>query len=70
MRAYRFVRATADGTVLDEQVRDLPDNECAAEWMLAEFLNPGERLEAFRVGQLGTYPLARRSFGEAVEVPE
>lgn len=66
MTTYRFARATSEGVVLDEQVRDLPDDDAASDWMGAEFLLPGEHLEAFRDG--AGEPFAGRDFTRGVEV--
>jgi hypothetical protein len=63
---YHFEFSAADGTAVEHSRRELPDDFAAVEWMGNEFLNPGQRLKAFRDGSVD--PFARREFGGEVEV--
>jgi hypothetical protein len=64
---YHFERRTIiSGSLIERSQRELPDDFAATEWLGNEFLNPGERLEAFRDGSVE--PFARREFGGTVEV--
>lgn len=66
MTTYQFTRCTRNGSHLDGQVRNLPDDDAAVTWMVREFLNQDEHLKAYRQGE--AEPFARRDFGEDVEV--
>lgn len=65
---YHFEHSTHLGTVIEHSRRELPDDFAAVEWMGNEFLQSGDRLEAFRDGN--AKPFARRGFGNDVEIVE
>lgn len=62
---YLFVIVRANSEIASFQ-RDLPNDFDAFGWIGNEFLQSGDRLEAFRNGS--AEPFARREFGADVEV--